>query len=1015
MLQDFQAHPLSKAISDSYRGNETQLLEKLIHAISLSPEQTEQLQKRAHTLVETIRKERLESGGIDAFMAEYDLSSMEGITLMCLAEALLRIPDSETADQLIKDKISKGSWESHRGKSDSTFVNAATWSLMLTGKVLDPNKWQEGRLRKTLNRFLKNTGQPVIRKATREGMKLIGKQFVMGESIEDALKRAKKQEAKGYRYSYDMLGEAAKTNEDALHYLQTYADAIHTIGKNNKGKGVYDSAGISIKLSALHPRYELAQYDRVMKELLPRAKTLAQLAKHYDIGLTIDAEEADRLEISLLLLEQLSADPDLADWSGLGLALQAYQRRAYYVIDWLVALAQKTNRRFKLRLVKGAYWDSEIKWSQEQGATSYPVFTRKEYTDVSYLACAQKILENTAELYPQFATHNAYSLSAIMEMAGGYSDYEFQCLHGMGDTLYDQVVGPKNFNIPCRIYAPVGTHEHLLAYLVRRLLENGANTSFVNRIVDENTPIIALLEDPIEKALKHALQPHTRIPQPANLFGNERMNAKGLDLSNQDTLLSLQKSMSEHIAQPQTEIKNHSKDEAMAATQAGISAFDSWDKKPVAERAEHLNKLADLLEAHTPKLLALMISEAKKTLANAVSEVREAVDFCRYYAEQAQKHFAEPIELPGPTGEKNQLSLHGRGCFVCISPWNFPLAIFLGQITAALAAGNTVIAKPAEQTPQIAKYAFELLYQAGIPKTVAQLIFGEGQIGAALCEAPHIAGVIFTGSTEVAQSIAVTLAKKPGPITPLIAETGGQNCMIVDSTALPEQVVTDVVASAFDSAGQRCSALRVLFVQADIADNLLTMLGGAMAELKVGDPSELSTDVGPVIDSEAQKSLMSHIKTMKESAKLIFEQAVDPILSGTFVPPIAFEIKHLSELKQEQFGPILHMIRYKESELDAVINQINSTGYGLTFGVHSRIAEKVEYITSRIKAGNIYVNRNTIGAVVGVQPFGGEGLSGTGFKAGGPHYLLKLATERTVSEDTTASGGNASLMSLEEV
>lgn len=1014
MLNDFNSHPLSKTISDNYRADEAQLLQALIDNIQLSDEQVSEIQARAESLVQKVREERLSSGGIDAFMAQYDLSSMEGITLMCLAEALLRVPDSATADKLITDKISQGEWDEHRGKSDSTFVNAATWSLMLTGKVLDPRKWSESRLKKTLKVFLKSTGQPVIRKATRQAMKLIGKQFVMGETIQAALKRAIPHEKIGYRYSYDMLGEAAKTDADAKHYLKTYADAIHAIGKKTKGKNVIESAGISIKLSALHPRYELHKYDQVMDELLPRAKELALLAKNYDIGLTIDAEEADRLEISLKILEALSSDSELQDWNGLGLALQAYQRRAFYVIDWLADLARRTNRRFKLRLVKGAYWDSEIKWSQEQGLSSYPVFTRKDYTDVSYLGCARKILNNTDAFYPQFATHNAYSLSAVIEMAGDYKDYEFQCLHGMGDTLYNQVVGEKNLNIPCRIYAPVGTHEHLLAYLVRRLLENGANSSFVNRIVDEDTPISDLLEDPVKKAQGFKLQPHSKIPQPSNLFGDSRMNSKGLDLSDQDTLENLQQQMSAFAKEKQPTLTNTTEAEAEKAIATGVNAFNAWDHTPVQQRAQALNKLAELLEEHSPQLMSLMISEAGKTLANCLSEVREAVDFCRYYAQQAEELFAEPTTLPGPTGEKNQLSLHGRGCFVCISPWNFPLAIFLGQVTAALAAGNTVVAKPAEQTPLIAHYAFELLHQAGIPKEVAQLIIGDGKIGACLTNAKDISGVIFTGSTEVARHISVALAQKPGPIVPLVAETGGQNCMIVDSTALPEQVITDVVYSAFDSAGQRCSALRVLFVQDDVADTILTMLKGAMAELKVGNPSELSTDVGPVIDKDAQEKLLQHIEDMELHAKLIYQVTVDEDAQGTFVPPSAFEIKHINELENEQFGPVLHVIRFAENQLDDVIQQINSTGYGLTFGIHSRIAEKVERICQQVRAGNIYVNRNTIGAVVGVQPFGGEGLSGTGFKAGGPNYLLRLATERTVSEDTTASGGNASLMSLEE-
>lgn len=1043
MLDDFKKIEVSKAISEAYRTDETALLKTLIDATPFSETEIRHIQSVAADLVQNLRKKRLSAGGLDAFMAQYDLSSFEGITLMCLAEALMRIPDNATADKLIKDKISQGDWSAHLNQSESLFVNAATWSLMLTGRILDPSKWSEGKLKHSLNHFLNNNSRFAIRRATRKAMKIIAKQFVMGETINEAMKRAKKHEKMGYRYSYDMLGEAAHTDADALGYLDEYAKAIRYIGKKGDGKGPVESAGISIKLSALHPRYELAKRDRVMSELFERVKSLCLIAKEHNIGVTIDAEEADRLELSLEVIEALACDADLANWNGLGLAVQAYQRRGFYVIDWLIDLAQKSKRRLKVRLVKGAYWDSEIKISQVEGLESFPVFTCKHHTDISYLACAKKMLDNTDAIYPMFATHNAYSLAAILEMAGDYRDFEFQCLHGMGDALYDQVVGKKNLDIPCRIYAPVGTHQHLLAYLVRRLLENGANSSFVNRIVDENLPIEALLEDPISKALETALAPHHAIKPPKLIYGATRMNSKGLDLSDQNTLEQLKKEMSEFASQqihakplisgqtindkniedvynPATgavigSITNASLPQVEAAIENAQAAFDRWDQTPAFERANRLEKVADLLEENMPQLLSIAINEAGKTLINAVNEVREAVDFCRYYADQCRQLFSNPTDLPGPTGERNQLSLHGRGPFVCISPWNFPLAIFLGEVTAALAAGNTVLAKPAEQTPLIAYFAVKLLHQAGVPEDVVQFVPGTGNtVGATLTKSNDIAGVVFTGSTQTAHGISQTLAAKGGAIVPLIAETGGQNCMIVDSTALPEQVVVDVINSAFDSAGQRCSALRVLFVQSDFADTLIEMLLGAMKELTVGDPSLLQTDVGPVIDQRAQKGLLEHIERMKKEAKLLLALETPKEIGGTFVPPTAFEIEHISQLTHEVFGPVLHIIRFEENKIDDVIAQVNSTGFGLTFGIHSRIQEKVDYVTKRIKAGNLYVNRNTVGAVVGVQPFGGEGLSGTGFKAGGPHYLLKMATERCISEDTTASGGNASLMSLEE-
>ena len=1038
--------PLEKAISNAHRMDEKTCVENLIQHAKLSAQDTQEIQALGEKLVLGARRAKANQSGIDAFMVEYDLSTDEGITLMCLAEALLRIPDKYTMDRLIQDKICQADWRAHLKQSDSLFVNAATWGLLLTGKIINPKRDPNRVFSNTFKGLLNRSSEGSIRGAIRQSMKIIGKQFVLGETIEAALKRGKKSQEKGYRYSFDMLGEAAKTDADAVYYLESYTQAIHAIGKSNAEPGVADSNGISVKLSALHPRYEATQHPRVMTELYQRIHALAVLAKHYQIGLTIDAEEVDRLEISLAVIEKLALDPDLADWNGLGLALQAYQKRAFYVVDWLCDLAKSSQRRFMVRLVKGAYWDSEIKLSQEFGYAGYPVFTRKPYTDVSYIACAKKILQNTDCIYPQFASHNAHTVATIYQLAGDYADFEFQCLHGMGDALYDQVVSAQSAHkIPCRIYAPVGTHQHLLAYLVRRLLENGANSSFVNRLVEAKIPASELVQDPIAQAEIFGAEPHPHIALPHHIYGDTRMNAKGIDLFNIDNTEWLDQEMvaasqkpwqaypllhkqskprrkGHDIGNPAdrsqvvgTVIEATEQDVETALTTAR-DAFYGWDHTPVETRAQCLEKMADLLEQHMPRFMAMAIKEAGKSIPNAISEIREAIDFCRYYAEQARLHFSSPETLPGPTGELNQLSLHGRGFIVCISPWNFPLAIFLGEVTAALAAGNTVIAKPAEQTPLIAFAAVQLLHEAGVPTDVVQLLPGTGEVvGAKLTADPRIDGVIFTGSTETAKAIQVTLAKKPGAIAPLIAETGGQNAMIVDSSALPEQVTTDVIMSAFDSAGQRCSALRVLFVQEDIADDLIKMISGAMAELKLDDPGYLSTDIGPVIDQEAQAILLDHIENMKKQAKLHYQVTpADSCAKGTFVPPTLFEINDLSALKREVFGPVLHVIRYSAKQLDAVIDSINNTGYGLTAGVHSRINATVDYIRERLRVGNLYVNRNQVGAVVGVQPFGGEGLSGTGPKAGGHMYLPRLAVERVVTTNTTASGGNASLMSLED-
>ncbi|NNM60245.1 MAG: bifunctional proline dehydrogenase/L-glutamate gamma-semialdehyde dehydrogenase PutA [Legionellales bacterium] len=1035
--------PLREKITDAYREDETACLTNLLSYAQLPVAEVELIQQKAYRLVETVRAKRLSTGSIDAFMHQYSLSSDEGIALMCLAESLLRVPDSATQDKLIRDKLTSANWHTHAGQSHSMFVNATTWGLMLTGTLYQWDNSKDNFFLRSLKKLAARTGEPFIRQAVGYAMQIMGKQFVMGRTIEEAIKRAKANEARGYRYSYDMLGEAARTHEDAEYYFQSYEKAIHAIGADAKNSGPEVSPGISVKLSALYPRYELAKKTNVMTILVPKVLQLALLAKQYNIGFTIDAEEAERLDLSLDIIEIVRSDPALGGWHGFGLALQAYQKRAFWVIDWLADLAARTQHRIMLRLVKGAYWDAEIKLSQEKGLDGYPVFTRKVATDVSYLACAKKIISYGALFYPQFATHNAYTVSAVMQlMTDKDLMYEFQCLHGMGESLYDEIV---TTSLPCRIYAPVGTHEDLLAYLVRRLLENGANSSFVNRIVDEKEPIENLIIDPCVKLQQLGVIPHGSIPLPRHLYGDERKNSQGIDMTNQLTLISLQKSLNDTMQTPwqggviingqlmdgETQIITNPNDRSQQVGTVTIAdskqveqalslanqARAHWDKTPVAERAACLDKAADLLEEQQMLFMALAIREAGKTLSDAIAEVREAVDFCRYYAAQAREHFSVPQQMKGPTGESNTLELHGRGVIACISPWNFPLAIFIGQITAALVAGNCVIAKPAEQTPLIASYAVKLLHQAGIPVDVLHLLPGRGEVvGAALVADVRINGVMFTGSTDTARLINQSLAARTGAIVPLIAETGGQNAMIVDSSALPEQVVADVVLSAFGSAGQRCSALRVLFIQEDIADKVIRMLQGAMAELSIGDPALLETDIGPVIDEEALSMLEAHFNKMQQIGKLIYQIPLKPDVKtrGSFFPPCAFEIDSLSLLEKEVFGPFLHIIRFKGEELDKLIASINATGYGLTMGIHTRIEETANYIRERVHIGNTYVNRGMTGAVVGVQPFGGEGLSGTGPKAGGPHYLFRLCTERSVSINTTAAGGNASLMSLEE-
>ena len=996
--------PLRQAVTDAYRRDEIEAVNDMLQRAQMSDEERKNADELARRLVTQVRANRTKASGVDALMHEFSLSSEEGVALMCLAEALLRIPDKETRNKLIQDKLSEGNWKSHLGNSPSMFVNAAAWGLLITGKLTTPTS--DDSLGSALTRLLGKGGEPMIRKGMDYAMRMLGKQFVTGQTIEEALQNGKEREKMGYRYSFDMLGEAAMTEADADRYFKDYVDAIHAIGKDAAGQGVYEGNGISVKLSAIHPRYSRAQHDRVMKELLPRLKELYLLGKQYNIGINIDAEEANRLELSLDLMEGLVSDPDLAGYNGIGFVVQAYQKRCPFVIDYLIDLARRNNQKLMVRLVKGAYWDSEIKWAQVDGMDGYPLYTRKVHTDISYLACARKLLDAQDAIFPQFATHNAYTLAAIYQMGKG-KDFEHQCLHGMGETLYDQVVGPQNLGRRVRVYAPVGTHETLLAYLVRRLLENGANTSFVNQIVDENISIDQLIRSPFETIAQEGIHLHPALPLPRNLYGEGRLNSRGVDLSNENVLQQLQSDMNAaaaekfqaasiingkaRAAQPESEVKNpadHSDivgtvsfadaDAAKEAVAAAVAAQKTWGSTPAAERAAALRRFADLLEQHTPALMMLAVREAGKTLNNAIAEVREAVDFCRYYADQAEEVIKDTPAV---------------GTIVAISPWNFPLAIFTGEVVAALAAGNTVVAKPAEQTNLIAHYAVKLMHEAGIPTQALQLVLGAGEVGAALTQDERIGGVIFTGSTEVARLINQTLAKRSDN-TVLIAETGGQNAMIVDSTALPEQVCADVINSAFDSAGQRCSALRILCVQEDVADHMITMIKGAMDELVVGKPEHLNTDVGPVIDAEAQQNLLAHINKMKGAAKSYHEVKTAPDVNpenATFVCPILFELNDLGELQREVFGPVLHVVRYRAGELDSLLDQINSKGYALTHGIHSRIDSTVEHIRSRIEAGNVYVNRNIVGAVVGVQPFGGHGLSGTGPKAGGPFYLQRLS------------------------
>ncbi len=1038
----FRLEPLD-SISERYLADEERLVGELASAAEVDEALGNKIAATAERLVEAVRQVSTRDGGIDAFLQQYDLSSEEGVLLMCIAEALLRIPDDDTADELIADKITSARWQDHLGASESLFVNASTWGLMLTGRLLKLDEVVKRNPAQVLRKLASRAGEPVVRTAMRQAMRIMGHQFVMGRTIEEALARARKKNGRRYRYSYDMLGEAAITAADAARYFDAYAAAIARIGEAaGEGESVFAAPGISVKLSALHPRYTYLQERRVLAELVPRLADLALEARRAGIALTVDAEEADRLELSLDVFSRVYRDERLRGYEGFGLAVQAYQRRAADVIDFVQGLAGDAGRRIPVRLVKGAYWDTEIKRAQEQGLESYPVFTRKAHTDVAYLACVRLLLAAGERLYPQFATHNAHTIASVIHLAGARQDFEFQRLHGMGEDLYRHVIDPEKFGRSCRVYAPVGNHEDLLPYLVRRLLENGANTSFVNRIVDEDVDIRDIVADPVAVARKTGCKPHPRIPPPLDLYQPERRNSRGYNLPDRALRSRLLASMSEasggeRRAAPLVGGKSLAGEERPSVNPAdrrqvvgvcvqadaamvddaiarAAAAQPGWDRTPASERAAVLRRASDLFEAHAPDLMALCIREAGKTIPDAIAEVREAVDFLRYYAARAEQQFGEPVLLPGPTGERNSLGLRGRGVFVCISPWNFPLAIFTGQVSAALAAGNAVIAKPAEQTPLIACRAVELLLEAGVPADALHFLPGEGEtIGARAVADPRIAGVAFTGSSETARVINRTLAARDGPIALFIAETGGQNALFVDSSALPEQVVTDALYSAFNSAGQRCSALRVLCLQNDIAPRVLELLRGAMEELEIGDPAELATDVGPVIDEEAQASLLQHVERLRDRV-LHRCRLPESASAGTFVAPAVLEIDRIDRLEREVFGPVLHVLRYPANRFEQTVQAVNATGYGLTMGLHSRIDSRARAFVRLSGAGNNYINRNMIGAVVGVQPFGGRGLSGTGPKAGGPHYLARFGSEYSVSNNITAVGGNASLLSLGE-
>jgi RHH-type proline utilization regulon transcriptional repressor/proline dehydrogenase/delta 1-pyrroline-5-carboxylate dehydrogenase len=1016
-----------------YAAADEGLAARLLAQAGRDPVAEARIDARATGLIEAIRARAGGVGGIDDFLHEYSLSTKEGLALMVLAEALLRVPDNATADRLIEDKLKAADFSHHEVRSDSLLVSASTWALGLSARIIQAHETPESIAASLVGRL----GLPAVRTATRQAMRLLGAHFVLGQSIGEALDRAA---AHDTRYSFDMLGEGARTAEDAERYFDAYAAAIAAIGRLGGNRALPDRHGISVKLSALHPRFEAISRERVLRELVPRVIELARAAKTHDLNFTIDAEEADRLELTLEVTAQVLADASLAGWAGFGLAVQAYQKRSLAVIDWVIGLAEALDRRLMLRLVKGAYWDTEIKRAQERGLADYPVFTRKAMTDLSYLACLRRLLAARPRIFPQIATHNALTVATTVEEAGGVEGYEFQRLHGMGEALYEALLDDTPA-AACRVYAPVGGHRDLLAYLVRRLLENGANSSFVSVAADPRVAIADILKRPQSFIADVGSARHPRIPLPRDLYGAGRKNSAGVELGHRATLAALLSEVAaapaESMAAPLIDgiaVEGHRGsivspidgeaigtvtvgDEAIvsSALAAAAAGFAAWNDTAVEVRAAALTRAADLLEQNRGRLIALLQREGGKTLDDAVAEVREAADFCRYYAGEARRTLV-PAAMPGPTGETNELRYRGRGAFVCISPWNFPLAIFTGQVAAALAAGNTVVAKPAEQTPLVAGAAVRLMHAAGVPASALHLVPGDGRVGAQLVADRRVAGVAFTGSTEAARAINRALAAKTTPIVPLIAETGGINAMVVDATALPEQVTDDVVASSFRSAGQRCSALRLLCVQEDVADRVIEMIAGAAAELALGDPREPATHVGPVIDADAKARLDRWIADAETQGRAIFRHDRDRPLpqTGTWVAPAILALDRARDLKEEVFGPVLHVVRWRTDELDTVIEDLAANGYGLTLGVHSRIDALVARVAARLPHGNVYVNRNMIGAVVGTQPFGGSGLSGTGPKAGGPNYVQRFALEQVVTINTAAAGGNASLLADEE-
>ncbi|MGR8981079.1 MAG: bifunctional proline dehydrogenase/L-glutamate gamma-semialdehyde dehydrogenase PutA [Gammaproteobacteria bacterium] len=1026
---------LRKAINRAYLADEKRLIDELVS--SLDGYDPVSIGKCAETLVTAVREKKNRQTAVEAFLSEYQLNSREGVVLLGIAEALLRIPDSRTQDLFLQEKLTGADWQSHIRHSDSWLVNLATEALFVAGGLEGHLELPEREWPKVLDRLLARVGAPVVRSAVRQAMKHLASQFVFAESMQEAVERS--EQSPIFRYSFDMLGEAALSAEDAESYFQAYSSAIQALAGGAVSSDIDANSSISIKLSALCPRYEPMQHGRAVNELTEKLLALAKTARAANIAVTVDAEETERLDMSLSIFAAVFNHPDLNGWPGLGLAVQAYQKRALPVIRWLAALAEEGQKRIPLRLVKGAYWDSEIKRAQENGLSDYPVFTHKAATDISYLACARVILSRTDVFYPQFASHNAHTVAAVHQFGRPHAAYEFQRLHGMGESLYREIIEVQDWQIPCRVYAPVGDYRELLPYLVRRLLENGANTSFINQISHPEMSVAELIRDPV--GIVDTSATFSPLVLPRDLFGKGRPNSAGLNLADLEQLERLQQDLmklaAKHwMAMPLINGKIRSEgaerpvvnpcDNRLTvgsvilaepavvgeALSAASGAFEDWRLYPAAKRAEYLQRAADLLEQHRLELVSLCIREGGRTIKDALAEVREAVDYCRYYAKTALDLFGEFVKLPGPTGEDNRLYHYGRGVYVCISPWNFPIAIFIGQITAALAAGNTVIAKPASQAVLTAMRCIRLLHEAGVPEQVLQFLPMSGSLfGQRLLPDSRVAGIAFTGSTETARSINLELARHHQAIVPVIAETGGQNVMIADSSALLEQLVQDAVVSAFNSAGQRCSALRVLFVQEEIADKAIEMLIGVMRELTVCDPALYRTDVGPVIDSQAVSPLASHLVAMRKEAEVLYQLPLPEGLEhGSFFAPLLIELKSLAQLKCEIFGPILHLIRYRESELDGVIAAVNATGYGLTLGVHSRIEGTADIIRRRIKAGNVYVNRNMIGAVVGVQPFGGMGLSGTGPKAGGPDYLRRFAVEQTVAVNTAAIGGNAALL-----